>query len=70
MEVYAVDICRLVKEVFPDFEHNASEYMKMSRFIAGLVQELQVKCHERGVKTLTEAFEVAPKLNGFVWQLN
>lgn len=59
MEVYAADICRLVKEAFPDFEHNASEYMKMSRFIAGLDQELQVKCHERGVKTLTEAFEVA-----------
>ncbi len=59
MEVYAADVCRLVKEAFPDFEHNASEYMKMSRFIAGLDQELQVKCHERGVKTFTEAFEVA-----------
>ncbi len=59
MEVYAVDVCRLVKEAFPDFEHNASECMKMSCFIAGLDQELQVKCHERGVKTFTEAFEVA-----------
>lgn len=59
MEVYAADVCRLVKEAFPDFEHNASEYMKMSRFIAGLDQELQVKCHERGVKTFTEAFQVA-----------
>lgn len=59
MEVYAADVCRLVKEAFPDFEHNASEYMKMSRFIAGLDQELQVKCHERGVKGFTEAFEVA-----------
>lgn len=25
MEVYAADICRLVKEAFPDFEQNASE---------------------------------------------
>lgn len=33
--------------------------MKMSRFIAGLDQELQVKCHESEVKTFTEAFEVA-----------
>lgn len=59
MEVYAADVCRLVKEAFPEFEHNATEYMKMSRFIAGLDQELQVKCHERGVKTFTEACEVA-----------
>lgn len=59
MQVYAADICRLVKEAFPDFEHNASEYMKMSCFVAGLDQELQVKCHEGGVKTFTEAFEVA-----------
>ena len=48
MEVYAADICRLVKEAFPDFEDNAAEYMKMSRFLAGLDQELQIKCHERG----------------------
>lgn len=59
MEVYAADVCRLVKEAFPDFEHNASEYMKTSRFIAGLDQEFQVKCHERGVKTFIEAFEIA-----------
>lgn len=59
MEVYAADICRLVKEAFPDFEPNACEYMKMSRFLAGLDQELQIKCHERGVKTFKEAFEVA-----------
>lgn len=43
MKVYAADICRLVKEAFPDFEHNASEYMKMSRFVAGLYLELQIK---------------------------
>lgn len=59
MEVYAADVCRLVKEAFPDFEHNASEYMKMFCFIAVLDQELQVKCHERGVKTFIEAFEIA-----------
>lgn len=51
--------CRLVKEAFPDFEQNASEYMKLSRFLAGLDQELQIKCHERGVKTFKEAFQVA-----------
>ncbi len=59
MEVYAADICRLVKEAFPDFEQNASEYMRLSRFLAGLDQELQIKCHERGVKTFKEAFQVA-----------
>lgn len=59
MDVYAADVCRLVKEAFPDFEHNASEYMKMSRFLAGLDQELQIKCHERGVKTFQEAVEIA-----------
>ncbi|KAL1249389.1 hypothetical protein QQF64_020394 [Cirrhinus molitorella] len=59
MEVYAADICRLVKEAFPDFEQNASEYMKLSRFLAGLDQELQIKCHEWGVKTFKEAFQVA-----------
>lgn len=59
MEVYAADICRLVKEAFPDFEQNASEYMKLSRFLAGLDQELQIKCHERGVKTFKDAFQVA-----------
>lgn len=59
LDVYAADICRLVKEAFPDFEPNASEYMKLSRFVAGLDQELQIKCHERGVKTLKEALEIA-----------
>lgn len=33
----------------------------MSRFIAGLDQELQIKCHERGMKTFQEAFEVAAR---------
>lgn len=59
MEVYAADICRLVKEAFPDFEQNASEYMRLSRFLAGLDQDLQIKCHERGVKTFKDAFQVA-----------
>ncbi|XP_040885326.1 janus kinase and microtubule-interacting protein 3 isoform X3 [Toxotes jaculatrix] len=59
MEVYAAAVCRLVKEAFPDFEQNTTEYMKMSRFFAGLNQELHVKYHERGVKTFKEAFEVA-----------
>lgn len=35
MEVYAADVCRLVKEAFPDSEHNASEYM--SRCLASLL---------------------------------
>ena len=30
----------------------------MSCFIAGLDQELQVKCHEIGVQTFNQAFEV------------
>lgn len=59
MEVYAADVCRLVKEAFPDFEPNAAEYMKLTRFLAGLDQELQIKCHERGVKTFQEAFDIA-----------
>lgn len=59
MEVYAADVCRLVKEAFPDFEPNAAEYMKLTRFLAGLDQELQIKCHERGVKTFKEAFDIA-----------
>lgn len=58
MEVYAADICRLVKEAFPDFEQNASEYMRLSRFLAGLDQDIQIKCHERGVKTFKDAFQV------------
>ncbi len=33
--------------------------MTMPRFIAGLDQELQVKFDERGVKTFTDAFNVA-----------
>ena len=59
MEVYAADVCRLVKEAFPDFEPNAAEYMKLISFLAGLDQELQIKCHERGVKTFKEAFDIA-----------
>lgn len=30
MEVYAADVCGLVKEAFPDFEHNASVYENVS----------------------------------------
>ncbi len=33
--------------------------MRLSRFLAGLDQELQIKCYERGVKTFKEAFQVA-----------
>ncbi len=58
MDVYAADICRLVKEAFPDFEQNASAYMKLSRFLVGLDQELQIKCHKRGVKTFKDAYQV------------
>lgn len=59
MEVYAADVCRLVKEAFPDFEQKATEYMTPTRFLAGLDQQLQIKCHERGVKTFKEAFDIA-----------
>ena len=48
MEVYAADVCILVKEAGLD-----------QRFLAGLDQELQIKCHERGVKTFKEAFDIA-----------
>lgn len=50
---------RLVEEAFPEFEPKATEYMKLTRFLAGLDQGLQMKCHERGVKTFEEAFQVA-----------
>lgn len=50
---------RLVEEAFPEFEPKATEYMKLTRFLAGLDQGLQIKCHERGVKTFEEAFQVA-----------
>lgn len=59
IDVYAADVCRLVKEAFPDFEPNASEYMTLTRFLAGLDQDLQIKCHERGVKTFKEALAIA-----------
>lgn len=49
----------LVEEAFPEFEPKATEYMKLTRFLAGLDQGLQIKCHERGVKTFEEAFQVA-----------
>lgn len=29
MEVYAADVCRLVQEAFPDFEHNAQNLGKI-----------------------------------------
>lgn len=41
MKVYASDVCQLVKEAFPNYEHNTTKYMKMSCSIAGLDHELQ-----------------------------
>lgn len=59
LEVYAAEITRMVLLAFPDYGRNAIEGETFRRFIAGLDTDLQSKCFEFGVKTMSEALQIA-----------
>lgn len=57
--MYAAEITRMVLLAFPDYGRNAIEGETFRRFIAGLDTDLQSKCFEFGVKTMSEALQIA-----------
>ena len=59
LEVYAAAIITMVEEAFPNYDADAKEGESFRRFIAGIDQKLQTKIHEMGGTTLTEALNIA-----------
>ena len=49
----------MVEEAFPNYDTDAKEGESFRRFIAGLDQKLQTKIHELGGTTLTDALNIA-----------
>lgn len=62
LPVFAAEICRLVEEAFSTYDENAKQGEKFTRFIAGLDQYLQLRCHEQGVDTLETALQFAMQI--------
>ena len=59
LEVYAAAIITMVEEAFPKYDAEAKEGEAFRRFIAGIDLKLQTKIHEMGGTTLTEALNIA-----------
>ena len=59
LEVYASAIITMVGEAFPKYDAEAKDGEAFRRFIAGVDQKLQVKIHEMGGTTLTDALNIA-----------
>ena len=59
LEVFAAAIITMVEEAFPKYDAEAKEGESFRRFVAGLDTKLQVKKHELGGTTLTDALHIA-----------
>lgn len=59
LEVFAAAIVTMVEEAFPNYDAEAKEGESFRRFVAGLDTKLQVKIHELGGTTLSDALCIA-----------